>query len=85
MGGFYVFFVVVVDSWEDAFMATIGCLWEMSASTERGVLRRHGLNRLRWMDRPAGPLLRRYVRAEFQQPVIRSRVRRGRPGSGRAR
>lgn len=40
--------------------ARIGMLLEMPASTVWRVLVRHGLNRLRWMDRPTGRVIRRY-------------------------
>ncbi len=40
--------------------ARIGLILEMPASTVHRVLVRHGLNRLRWMDRPTGRVIRRY-------------------------
>ena len=40
--------------------ARIGLILEMPASTVWRVLTRHGLNRLRWMDRPTGRVIRRY-------------------------
>ena len=40
--------------------ARIGLILGMSASTVHRVLVRHGLNRLRWMDRPTGRVIRRY-------------------------
>jgi hypothetical protein len=35
----------------------------MSRSTCYAVLRRHGMQRLDWMDRPTGEIIRRYERA----------------------
>lgn len=43
--------------------ARIGMLLEMPASTVWRVLARHGLNRLRWMDRPTGRVIRRYEKS----------------------
>ncbi|MFC0842264.1 IS481 family transposase [Streptomyces noboritoensis] len=43
--------------------ARIGPIMGMPASTVHRVLTRHGLNRLRWMDRPTGQVIRRYERA----------------------
>ena len=43
--------------------ARIGMLLEMPASTVWRVLVRHGMNRLRWMDRPTGRLIRRYEKS----------------------
>ena len=40
--------------------ARIGLIMGMPASTVHRVLVRHGLNRLRWMDRPTGRVIRRY-------------------------
>ena len=40
--------------------ARIGLILEMPASTVHRVLVRHGLNRLAWMDRPSGRVIRRY-------------------------
>lgn len=40
--------------------ARIGMRLGMPASTTWRVLARHGLNRLRWMDRPTGRVIRRY-------------------------
>jgi transposase InsO family protein len=40
--------------------ARIGLILGMPASTVHRVLVRHGLNRLRWMDRPTGRVIRRY-------------------------
>ena len=40
--------------------ARIGLIVGMPASTVHRVLVRHGLNRLRWMDRPTGRVIRRY-------------------------
>ena len=42
--------------------ARIGPLVGLAPSTVYRVLRRHRLNRLTWMDRPTGQLIRRYVR-----------------------
>jgi len=43
--------------------ARIGPLLGMPPSTVHAVLRRHGMHRLRWLDRPTGQLVRRYERA----------------------
>ncbi|WP_037840419.1 IS481 family transposase, partial [Streptomyces sp. NRRL S-1813] len=43
--------------------ARIGPILGIPASTVHRVLTRHGLNRLRWMDRPTGQVIRRYERA----------------------
>ena len=40
--------------------ARIGLILGMPASTVHRVLVRHGLNQLRWMDRPTGRVIRRY-------------------------
>lgn len=40
--------------------ARIGLILGMPASTVHRVLTRHGLNRLAWMDRPTGRVIRRY-------------------------
>ncbi len=40
--------------------ARIGLICGVPASTVHRVLVRHGLNRLRWMDRPTGRVIRRY-------------------------
>lgn len=40
--------------------ARIGLILRMPASTVWRVLHRHGLNRLAWMDRPTGRVIRRY-------------------------
>ncbi len=42
--------------------ARIGPILGMPASTVHRVLIRHGLNRLAWMDRPTGQVIRRYER-----------------------
>lgn len=42
--------------------ARIGPILGIPASTVHRVLTRHGLNRLRWMDRPTGQVIRRYER-----------------------
>ena len=42
--------------------ARIGARLDMPASTVHAVLARHGLNRLAWMDRPTGEVIRRYER-----------------------
>ncbi|GAB2869882.1 hypothetical protein GCM10027176_84460 [Actinoallomurus bryophytorum] len=42
--------------------ARIGPILAMPASTVHRVLTRHQLNRLRWMDRPTGQVIRRYER-----------------------
>jgi transposase InsO family protein len=43
--------------------ARIGARLGLPASTAYRVLRRHGLNRLAWMDRPTGRVVRRYEMA----------------------
>ena len=43
--------------------ARIGLVLDMPASTVWRVLVRHGLNRLRWMDRPTGQVIRRYEKS----------------------
>jgi hypothetical protein len=42
--------------------ARIGPILGIPASTVHRVLTRHGLNRLSWMDRPTGQVIRRYER-----------------------
>ena len=42
--------------------ARIGPVLGMPASTVHRILTRHGLNRLAWMDRPTGEVIRRYER-----------------------
>ncbi|MFG2950859.1 IS481 family transposase [Streptomyces adustus] len=42
--------------------ARIGPILDIPASTVHRVLTRHNLNRLRWMDRPTGQVIRRYER-----------------------
>lgn len=42
--------------------ARIGPILALPASTVHRVLTRHGPNRLRWMDRPTGQVIRRYER-----------------------
>jgi transposase InsO family protein len=43
--------------------ARIGPLVGLAPSTVHAVLRRHGMHRLAWLDRPTGQLVRRYERA----------------------
>ncbi len=43
--------------------ARIGPLVGLAPSTVHSVLRRHGMHRLAWLDRPSGQLIRRYERA----------------------
>jgi transposase InsO family protein len=43
--------------------ARIGALVGLAPSTVHAVLRRHGMHRLAWLDRPTGQLVRRYERA----------------------
>jgi len=43
--------------------ARIGMILGMPTSTVWRVLQRHGLNRLSWMDRPTGRVIRRYEKA----------------------
>ena len=42
--------------------ARIGPILGLAASTVHAVLRRHGLHRLAWLDRPTGQVIRRYER-----------------------
>ncbi|MEU9751500.1 IS481 family transposase, partial [Streptomyces niveus] len=42
--------------------ARIGPILRLPASTVHRILTRHGLNRLTWMDRPTGTVIRRYER-----------------------
>ena len=42
--------------------ARIGPLLGLAPSTVHAVLRRHGMHRLAWLDRPSGQLVRRYER-----------------------
>jgi transposase InsO family protein len=42
--------------------ARIGPLVGLAPSTVHAILRRHGLHRLAWLDRPTGQLIRRYER-----------------------
>jgi len=43
--------------------ARIGLILDMPASTVWKVLVRHGVNRLRWLDRPTGRVIRRYEKS----------------------
>ncbi|WP_373295963.1 helix-turn-helix domain-containing protein, partial [Streptomyces roseolilacinus] len=43
--------------------ARIGPVLGLPASTVHRILARHGLNRLAWLDRPTGVIVRRYERA----------------------
>jgi transposase InsO family protein len=43
--------------------ARIGPVLGLPASTVHRILARHGLNRLAWLDRPTGAIIRRYERA----------------------
>ncbi|MEV7618497.1 IS481 family transposase, partial [Streptomyces sp. NPDC089799] len=43
--------------------ARIGPIMRLPASTVHRILVRHGLNRLAWLDRPTGAVVRRYERA----------------------
>ncbi|RSO49654.1 IS481 family transposase [Streptomyces sp. WAC 06725] len=49
--------------------ARIGPVLGIPRSTVHRVLTRHGLNRLRWMDRPTGQIIRRYERSRPGEPV----------------
>ena len=49
--------------------ARIGLILDMPASTVWRVLVRHGLNRLRWMDRPTGQVIRRYEKSALGELV----------------
>jgi transposase InsO family protein len=48
--------------------ARIGPLLGMPASTVHAVLRRHGMHRLAWLDRPSGQLVRQVHRYERARP-----------------
>jgi transposase InsO family protein len=43
--------------------ARIGPMLDLAPSTVHRILRRHGISRLAWMDRPTGTVIRRYERA----------------------
>ncbi|MFD9517117.1 IS481 family transposase [Streptomyces sp. NPDC059979] len=49
--------------------ARIGPVLGLSASTVHRILVRHGLNRLAFLDRPTGRVIRRYERARPGEPV----------------
>ncbi len=49
--------------------ARIGPILGIPSSTVHRVLTRHGLNQLRWMDRPTGQIIRRYERSRPGEPV----------------
>jgi transposase-like protein len=67
--------------------ARIGPLIGLAPSTVHAVLRRHGLHRLAWLDRPTGQLIRRYERAHPGELVHVDVKKLGviRPGGGLAR
>jgi transposase InsO family protein len=64
--------------------ARIGPLVGLAASTVHAVLRRHGMHRLAWLDRPTGQLVRRYERARPGELVHVDVKKLGviRPGGG---
>jgi transposase InsO family protein len=64
--------------------ARISPLVDVAPSTVHAVLRRHGLHRLAWMDRPTGQLVRRYERARPGELVHVDVKKLGviRPGGG---
>ncbi|GGM10135.1 IS481 family transposase [Nakamurella endophytica] len=55
--------VVALRSARKLGPARIAPLVGLPASTVHAVLRRHGMHRLAWLDRPTGELVRRYERA----------------------
>jgi transposase InsO family protein len=64
--------------------ARIGPLVGLPPSTVQAVLRRHGIHRLAWLDRPTGQLIRRYERARPGELVHVDVKKLGviRPGGG---
>ena len=64
--------------------ARIGPLIGLAPSTVHAVLRRHGMHRLAWLDRPTGQLIRRYERAHPGELVHVDVKKLGviRPGGG---
>jgi transposase InsO family protein len=64
--------------------ARIGSLLGLAPSTVHAVLRRHGMHRLGWLDRPTGQLVRRYERARPGELVHVDVKKLGviRPGGG---
>jgi transposase InsO family protein len=64
--------------------ARIGPLVGLAPSTVHAVLRRHGMHRLAWLDRPTGQLIRRYERARPGELVHVDVKKLGaiRPGGG---
>jgi transposase InsO family protein len=64
--------------------ARIGPLLGLAPSTVHAVLRRHGMHRLAWLDRPTGQLVRRYERARPGELVHVDVKKLGaiRPGGG---
>jgi transposase InsO family protein len=64
--------------------ARIGPLVGLAPSTVHAVLRRHGMHRLAWLDRPTGQLVRRYERAQPGELVHVDVKKLGviRPGGG---
>ena len=66
--------------------ARIGPLVGLAPSTVHAVLRRHGMHRLAWLDRPTGQLVRRYERARPGELVHVDVKKLGviRPGGGGA-
>ncbi len=64
--------------------ARIGPLVGLPPSTVHAVLRRHGMHRLAWLDRPTGQLVRRYERARPGELVHVDVKKLGaiRPGGG---
>src|SRR5215217_2705647 len=60
--------------------ARIGPLVGLAPSTVHAILRRHGLHRLAWLDRPTGQLIRRYERdrpASWSTSTSRSSAQSG--------
>jgi transposase InsO family protein len=64
--------------------ARIGPLVGLAPSTVHAVLRRHGMHRLAWLDRPTGQLVRRYERSRPGELVHVDVKKLGaiRPGGG---
>jgi transposase InsO family protein len=64
--------------------ARIGPLVGLAPSTVHAVLRRHGMHRLAWLDRPTGQLVRRYERARPGELLHVDVKKLGRIPDGRA-
>ena len=76
--------VVALRSQRKLGPARIAPLVGLAPSTVHAVLRRHGMHRLAWLDRPTGQLIRRYERARPGELVHIDVKKLGaiRPGGG---